>query len=296
MLTEKCFSPSTVNEAVELLSRYGTEMKICAGGTDLFVMMRKGKTAARYLLNLSELDLSYVRKNEDNSLAIGAMMTLNHLQTQPLLNNEPFFALLKAADHVGSLQIRNMATVVGNICTGISSADVSVPLLALDAQVHAVSAKGSRFIPLSEFFIGPRQLAITPNELITELILPAPTKERYFSYFRKVGTRKELLISTLNIAGILHLDAEGIVDELRLAMGVVAPFPVRLFETEKALLGKSLTSETLDGAEAALRGEIHPRSSHHGSKEYRTLLAVNLLRRLLADANESFEGKGVNRQ
>lgn len=295
-MTETCFSPSVVSEAVELLARYGAEMKICARGTDLFVMMRKGKADARYLLNLSELDLSYVRKNKDGSLAIGAMMTLNHLQTQPLLAAEPYLALRKAADHVGSLQIRNMATVVGNICTGISSADVSVPLLALDAQVHAVSAEGSRLIPLSEFFTGPRKLAITPNELITELILPAPAKQDYFSYFRKVGTRKELLISTLNIAGVLHLDQQGIVDELRLAMGVVAPVPVRLCKTEKALLGNPLTSKTLKEAEAALLSEIHPRSSHHGSKEYRTLLAVNLLRRLLTDAEESFEQKGCDCQ
>lgn len=100
----------------------------------------------------------------------------------------------------------------------------------------------------------------------------------------------------MNIAGVLHLDQQGIVDELRLAMGVVAPVPVRLCKTEKALLGNPLTSKTLKEAEAALLSEIHPRSSHHGSKEYRTLLAVNLLRRLLTDAEESFEQKGCDCQ
>lgn len=289
MLTEKCFSPSTIEEAVELLARFGTEMKVCAGGTDLFVMMRKGRADARYLLNLSEMDLSYVREDEDGSLAIGAMTTLNYLQSQPLLNAEPYLALRKAADHVGSLQIRNMATVVGNICTGISSADVSVPLLALDAHVRAVSTKGSRVIPLPHLFVGSRKLSLTPNELITEVILPPKKKDGYYSYFRKVGTRKELFISTLNIAGVLHLDEQCLIDDIRLAMGVVAPVPIRLPETEKALLGKKINDDTLDEAETVMRGEIHPRSSHHGSKEYRTLLAVNLMRRLLTDAGEAFD-------
>ena len=291
MIVEKCYCPASIEEAVTLLAHHCGEMQICAGGTDLFVMMRKGKSQCRYLLDISGLNLASITKKPDGTISIGAGVTLSEVQRNEYLSHPAFQALQKAARHVGSLQIRNMATLVGNICTGITSADTAVPLLALDAHVKLVSKHGSRILPLTEFFIKPRQTAVESDELVTEIILKDYQDTRCQSYFRKVGTRKELLISIFNAAALLFLADDGTVRSAMLAMGVVAPIPIRLLKTEAFLTGKKMDNEVVEKAVAIMQEEIHPRSSFHGSEEYRRLLAANILREFLTDAHQNWLGR-----
>ena len=270
------FRPRSLDEATKLLSQYQGEISICAGGTDLFVMMRKGKTTPRYLLDLSRLPLDYCEEESDG-LRIGANKTLTALQTSCLAGRAPYRALLQAANHVGSLQIRNMATVAGNICTGITSADVIAPMIALDAELCVAGVNGRRRIPAAEFVVGNRRLALAPEELVYEVFLPQQSAETR-SYFRKVGTRKELFISVVNLAIVIDQDVSGLVRKCRLAMGVMAPKTLRLHAAEQELEGKSLTTKTIEASIRAMKTEVSPRSSHHGSREYRLLVAENLLR------------------
>lgn len=287
MQVEKCFCPESLEEATALLKEIGEDTRICAGGTDLFVMMRKGKAQGKYIMDLSSMGLDYIREEPDGTLSIGAMATLTEIQDSPLLHREPYLFLQKAAGHVGSLQIRNMATLAGNICTGIPSADVAVPLLALDASVRLCSAAGERLVPAAEFFKGPRKIDVRPDELVAEILLKNYPSEGMRTYFRKVGTRRELFISIFNAAVLIGKDPDGIVRTVGLAMGVVAPTPVKLRKTEEFLRGKKLEQPVIDQAVCIMQTEISPRSSHHGSEQYRRTVAEHVLRSFLTQARES---------
>lgn len=287
MLIESYYCPRTLQEATEILERYKTDIKICAGGTDLFVMMRKGKSQGRYLLDLGNLPLRYIRQNMDGTISVGAMTTLTEVADSPLLNREPFLFLQEAARHVGSHQIRNVATLVGNICTGIPSADTAEPLLALNAQIHLVSSGGERYVSAGEFFKGPRKIEAQPNELVTEVIFRADSMECSHTFFRKVGTRREMFISLFSVAALLKIGEDGSVKTAGIAMGVVAPTPLKLRRTEEFLCGKRLDDQAIAHALQIMQTEIHPRSSFHGSEEYRRTVASNLLRNILMQARDA---------
>lgn len=279
MSVKECFSPNSLSEALELLEKYGPSAQICAGGTDLFVMMRKGKVAPQYLMDLSSLGLSYIRETNAH-ISIGAMTSLSETEKSPLLHKEPYTFIQQAAGWIGSPQIRNAATLVGNICTGISSADMAPPLLALDAHVKISGQNGDRSIPLSDFFLSPRKIAVNRGELVSEIYMPRLPAKGYHTFFRKVGTRKELFISILNIAVCLGMEAHQ-VNTARIAMGLMAPTPIRLYQTEALLTGTLLTEKVIDEALRIMKTEIHPRTSRHATKEYRIMLAENILRRYL---------------
>ena len=281
MAIEKCFCPKSLKEATDLLEQFNEEINICAGGTDLFVMMRKGKYHGKYLMDISQLGLNYIRENNDNTISIGAMATLTDVQNSEILAQEPYLFLQKAVTHIGSLQIRNMATLVGNICTGISSADAAGPLMVLDAQVRLISSHHERLISLTDFFESPRKTSVLSNELVTEIILSKKMSEKTRTYFKKVGTRKELFISVINVAMLIEKDPDGDVQRAGIAMGVVAPIPIRLIKTEAFLKGKKLNPTVIDDCLEIMQSEISPRSSHHGSEKYRRLVANNILRSFL---------------
>lgn len=280
MYVKECFCPDSLQQALDLLRQFGPAVSPCAGGTDLFVMMRKGKSTPQYLMDLTDLGLSYIEERSD-CIAIGAMTTLTEVETSPLLSEEPYHALCRAAGWVGSPQIRNVATLVGNICTGISSADTATPLLTLDARVGIAGQNGKREVLLSDFFLSPRKTIAASDELVYEILLPKYPSDGFHSFFKKVGTRKELFISIFNVAVLLSM-SEYTVESIRIAMGVMAPVPIRLYQTEAFLTGSTLSVEAINQALEIMKTEVHPRTSHHGTKEYRIALAENILRRYLS--------------
>ena len=284
MRVKECFCPQSLDQALALLSEHGAALQICAGGTDLMVMLRKGKVGAPCLMDISGLDLSEIRA-QDGGISIGALATLTDVQESSLFNKEPYRFLQRAAGWVGSPQIRNAATLAGNLCTGIPSADTSTPLLALDARVRLASVRGTREIPLTGFFLAPRRTVLEPDEMVTEILLPPFPAGDYRTEFRKVGARKELFISMFHIAALLEMDGSA-VKQARFAMGVMAPVPLRLFRTERLLTGNVLTPSRIAEALEVMKTEVCPRTSRHASKEYRMLLAENLLRRFLTEQLE----------
>ena len=214
----------------------------------------------------------------DDTISIGAMTTLTEVATSPILNREPFLFLREAARHVGSFQIRNMATLVGNICTGIPRRGYSAgPLLAANARVHLVSSKGERTISAEEFFKGPRKVELRPSELVTEIATECRLQGKALIPFsERLVLERRCLFPFFSIAALLKINEEGVIKKAGIAMGVVAPIPLKLRETERFLCNRQLDDQTTQHALQIMQEEIHPRSSRHGSEEYRRAVASKI--------------------
>jgi carbon-monoxide dehydrogenase medium subunit len=180
------------------------------------------------------------------------------------------------------MQTRSLGTVGGNICNGTPSADLTIPLLAYGARIRVRSLAGERMIKLCDFFLAPRRTALRKGEIVTAIELFTP-RSNCGAAFGKVGRRRAMRLAVVNAAACLKMEG-GVVRDVRLAMGTVAPIPVRLYRTEEFLRGRELTPPLLEEATAMMAGEISPRSSVRASAEYRREIAGVLLKRILTGA------------
>jgi CO/xanthine dehydrogenase FAD-binding subunit len=267
-------SPTTLSEAVNLLAEEGRT--IIAGGTDLLVNPRY-MLGVREVVDIRRLELDYIQIN-DGWLSIGAGTTMRsvaqHAKIQALANG----ILARGAAVCGSPNIRNMATLVGNVASALPSADTPPALLALDAQVLLMGIGGERIVPLDTFFVGPAK-TVRNRELIREIRVPLSEGDLYGGFY-KIGRTAED-ISVVNAATTLLIRG-GIIHAARLVMGAVAPVPLRAREAEQALLGQPATEETFLRIEEIVRGEVQPISDHRASADYRRrmsgIVAVRALR------------------
>lgn len=268
----------TIEEAISALQS-NDGAKLIAGGTDILIRMRSGKEKPSVLVDIAPTGLNYITQSE-GFIHIGAMARMTDVNENSLFGEEPYDLLRRAAGRVGSWQTRNLATLAGNICTGISSADTAVALLVLDASIRIAGKNGERTIPASEFFLAHRKIAINRDEMVVEALIPL-YKGRWGSYFEKIGKRKELFISVLNIAVAACTHSDGRIQTIRVAMGTVAPIPKRLCKTEAYLADKYPSEEVFRNACEIMQNEISPRSSVHCSREYRVAVGSTLLMRAL---------------
>lgn len=283
------FSPGSLREALDIRSQYGEEVTLLAGGTDLLVRMKDGKETPARLLDLAGAGLDYVQCGED--VRIGAMVSLNHIVENPELR-EKHPILAEAAREVGAVQTRSLATLGGNICTGIPSADMIPALLVLDSQVVLRSRRGERVIRLEDFVAGPRQLRLEEDEILTEVVVPAGNSLRQRGFaFLKVGKRKALRLSIINLAVKLELEpGSDVIRDIAVAMGTVAPVPLRLRQVEEYMTGRELSEGLVAEAIPLVKESISPRTSLRASKEYRLYLAENLFKRGLELARQRAGG------
>ena len=258
-------APKTLKEALELLAEYGDEAKVLAGGTDLLVKMKQRILEPRHIISLRNLsELRGIREGE-SGLYIGAATKLREIERSEIVaGNLPL--LHAAVKAIGSVQIRNMGTIGGNLCNASPAADSAVALMALDADLHVQSLEGERVIPIEEFFKGPGITALKPGELLTVIYVPYPPR-RYGWAFRKIG-RTSLDIATVNAAVLLTLDG-GRVDLCRIALGAVAPTPVRARRAEECLTGEEPTKSLLEEASELVPEDISPITDVRGTAEYR---------------------------
>ncbi|MBR1672359.1 MAG: FAD binding domain-containing protein [Fretibacterium sp.] len=283
------FTPATVNEASALARRYSAEARLLAGGTDVYVMMREGKMQAKYLIDIKGIPgLAGISVLEDGGLRIGAATTFSEIvSSEYVRRNYPSF--LDGMGKIGSLQVRNVATIGGNICNAIPSAD-SVPiLLCLDAQLEAQSERGKRLIPLAGFYRGFRSTALEEGEVVTALLVPSVLKGGCSAYY-KFTRRRALDIALFGVSVALEMDGD-VCRKARVAMATAAPMPVRVEAVEEYLTGKELTDEVLREAGMVARDAISPRSSVRSSGEYRKQLAKALLPRAARAALQRLQGK-----
>lgn len=280
------YSPENLGELYELLSM--KEGQVIAGGTDLIPAMRLKVIQPSALFDLGPLsELRYIDLRQDR-ISIGALSTHTDLERSSLLaKHAPL--LRQAAATVGSLQVRNRGTIGGNIATASPAADTVPPLLVLEAEVFLGSEKGERHLPLEEVLLEPGKTATAADEIITRVEFH-PLPPGIGSAFLKLGKRHAMAISVVSVATVLRL-ANDHVQDVRIALGAVAPTVIRCREAERALLGEPLNEQTLIRASQAAANEISPISDIRATADYRCRAAQELLRRALLIAAQRCRGQ-----
>jgi CO/xanthine dehydrogenase FAD-binding subunit len=269
-------SPASLGEALALLARDEGIWKPFAGGTDLMVLLEAGKLAHKNYLNIWNLSELRGLEVTDSQVTIGALTTYTEIQGNETLRAE-FPMLCQAASETGGLAIQNRGTLGGNIVNASPAADAPPALLVYDAELELVSVKGSRTIPYHSFHKGYKQMDIRPDELLRAIRLPRVSNpEALTHYYRKVGTRKAQAISKICFAGLARMDGDQI-SHMRIALGSVAPIPIRCVRTESALRNQRVNAETTNAAKSALTTEIAPIDDLRSTKDYRLRVALNLL-------------------
>lgn len=266
-----------IDAALAFLAAEGERATVIAGGTDVVLDWQTGRHPIAVALDIHRLPLDHIRW-EDKELVIGALVTHRELERSPTVTAH-LPALAEAAATVGGVQVRNLGTIGGNVVNAVPSADLIPALLVADARVLLRSSTGSRLVPLAEFFRGPRQTVLRPDELIIEFRLPnlAPA---WRSGFIKFGRRKAVALATVNAAVAVRVEG-GRIAGARVAGGVVAPVPLRLRQAEQELEGAPVAPEAVERAVRAVGEEVRPRDSRRGSAEYRQALVTVGVRRLL---------------
>jgi len=274
--------PSSPEEALSLLSDHGTDAKIAAGGTDLWVLMKKKMVRPRVVIDLSAVsDLRFVKETEDG-LHVGPMATLSDLLDFPPLERN-YGVLREAVSEIGSWQIRNRATLAGNLCNASPAADSAPALLVLEAKLRLRSLASERVVDLSDFFQGPGKTLLAPPEMVAEIIIPRPPSPFYGRYLR-FSRRRKVNLALVGVALLLFPgERNGSIREARVALGAVAPTPLRSRRAEATLLGKIVDPSLFHEAARACLEDTTCISDIRASKEYREEILMALVKRGLSE-------------
>lgn len=273
--------PESLDDCLRLLAQRGPETKLLAGGTDLLPQMKNSVVMPKRVIDLSGVARVKILECDAKGLRIGAAVPARQVEQDPRVR-KGYAAVAESAALLGSVQVRNLATVGGNICNAAPSADMAPPLVALEAQAVIAGPKGERRVPLSDFFTGVRKTVVGPDELLVEIFVPAPGPHSGGCYIRHTP-RRELDIAVVGVASQVTI-ANGVCAKARISLAAVAPTPVRATAAEAALEGKPLTPELIERA-ADLAGQAaKPISDQRGSADFRRHLVRILTRRTLTTA------------
>ena len=267
------FAPTTLKEAMDILNDKGEEASILNGGTDLIVRMRDGISEPKYVVDIKKIKGIDDIRIEKGRVFIGATVLLNDLgNNHDIRKNYPF--LSKAALSIGSRQVRNRATCIGNICNASPSAGTATPLLALNATVHVFGNDGEKDILLKDFFVFVRKTLLKHGEIVTGISFE---EQKCLGVYTKISRRKKVDLSTVSSTVIKKED------EYRISFGAVAPTPVRLNKTEEFLKGKILSGNIVEKACELAITEVAPISDVRASESYRRELVQVILRNSLSE-------------
>jgi len=270
------FAPQKIEEALKNLSKYGKEIKVIAGGTDLLVQYYDRLYEINGWLDLKNIKELKEIKIYQNQMEIGAMVT--HAQLENSEDIKKYFPVLgKAAADIGSPQIRNRGTVGGNIVNASPAGDLLAPLMAYDAQFKLQSNQRETIVPAEEFFIGPKKTILRPEQLLVQIILPLPKKKTYGCWI-KIGKRKALIIATITLALVVKMTEDNkIIKDVRTCLGSVAPTPIEIKEIKKKMVEKNFNQ--LDFAELGqiVEDKISPIDDIRGTREYRKDVAKEIM-------------------
>ncbi len=276
-------APTTIDEAGALLNHYGVKAKILAGGTDLLVNLKKKLLSPEQVISLNKIEgLKEISLIQGEGVYIGPLTTAAYL-AEPKRIPEDLAVLAQGAGKLGSPLIRNRATVGGNLATARPASDLASPLLVLGASVRLKGPNGERTLPLKNFLLGPGQTAIRPDEILSLIFVPlfeGPSAGAYF----KLGSRKALEISLVNVASFLGLGPDGSIQEARVALGAVGPTPLLSPGAARVLKGvkpKDENDPVFKEAARAAAQDSKPITDHRGSAEYRREMVEVLTHRSL---------------
>ncbi len=285
------FEPKTVNEALSLLAKYGEQAKVIAGGTDVMVDI-KYKEEPGCLVNIKKIPgLGAIQEN-GGSLRIGPLVTIHEIETNKLVRDR-LPVLWESCHQFASLQIRNTATIGGNICRASPSGETLAPLLVLEAKAKLAFSEGEKTEAFASFFHGPGKSSIGSKGLLTEIDVPYPAQGSRGVYL-KHAVRGAMDIAMVGVAVLVTPDAsKNNVQDARIGLGAVAPTPVRASKTEALLRGKPLTAALVKEAAAMAAAESSPISDQRSSGEYRRWIVEALTRRGLEQSWKAATGKEV---
>jgi CO/xanthine dehydrogenase FAD-binding subunit len=278
------FAPTTVEEALNLLAEQGEGTRIMAGGTDVMVKMTHGLLKPKAIVDVHRIEsLRGIRFHATEGLTIGATARLAEVTSHPdVVRHYP--SLSYAISCMANVEVRNMATVAGNVCNAAPSADTAPPLMTMHAEATLLSLKGERKLPLNDFFRGPSLTYMEPGEILTSIHIPAPPPKSGASY-KRISARCGVDIAAVCVGVNIVLNGQGC-KEARVVLGAVAPVPMRAAKTEALLQGGEQTAELIRQAGDRAAEEAKPISDMRSSADWRKRMVAVLTRRALEEAFE----------
>lgn len=278
------FEPPTLDDAIELMQQGNGRASLMAGGTDLLVEIKENLRSLDSVINIKKIPgLDYLTYTDADGLKFGALTTIRRLETSALIQNK-YAGLAQAASEVGSIQVRNRATVAGNICRASPSADTLPPLIADGASVKLYGPDGARTVLMTDFFTGPGKTVMAADEILTEISVPPPLPNTGKVYI-KHGRRLAMELATVGVAVTLTM-AGDICQQVCLVLGAVAPTPIRVPQAETLLQGNVVTDELVFAAAKLAQATARPISDVRSSAAYRSEMVYVLTQRALKRAVE----------
>jgi carbon-monoxide dehydrogenase medium subunit len=277
--------PETLKEALALAKKYGKKAKFLAGGTDLLIFISHGRVKADYVIDLKGIPgIGGIKYDAKKGLQIGALTTVREVETSPIVIKRYPILTGAATQEFASIQIRNLATIGGNVCNAAPSADTVPALMALGARAKVVGSSGRRTVPLDEFFTGPGKTVLKADEILSELVIPPPARHTGGHYI-KLAARRAMDIAFVGVAAAVQADPkDGAIKDVKIVLGAVAPTPVRALEAERILKGNPLESRIIEEAGEAAEAASRPISDVRASAEYRREMVRVLTKRAVAKA------------
>jgi len=272
----------SIQEAIRLLKEY-PEAHLIAGGTDVLVKLHKGKGNFDHLIDIHDIaELNFISLNDGGDLVIGPLCCFTHVAESALIRRH-IPVLSEAILTIGGPQVRNMATIGGNLCNGVPSADSATPLIALNAVVTIEGPDGSRQLPLENFFLGPSRVALEHHEIMTAITVSRDNYAGYSGHFFKYAMRGAMDIATIGCSAVCRVEDQVLAD-LRLAYGVAAPVPIRCKDTEDKMRGRKVSKQLLDDIAEAVADDVSPRTSWRAAKDFRLQIIATLAHRVVKQA------------
>lgn len=282
------FEPTTIGEASSLLAQYNGEAELLGGGTDLIIGMKDRHLTPKYVISLEKVPgLEGITNDESKGLWVGAMTKMRTIERSSIVR-ERYTALAEGAEEVGSIQIRNLATIGGNIAHGSPAADTAAALLVLDAQVNIASGDGERTVPIADFFLGPGQTVLQKGEILASFSMP-PRSANSGSQYLKHKIRQVMDLAFVGVATAVDLN-NGTVADTKIGLAAVAPKPIRATNAEAIITGHSVSDEILGQAAGAAAAQSSPISDLRCSADHRREIVVALTKETAATAVARAQG------
>ena len=274
----------SVEDAIAKLQEQ-PDAEIISGGSDVLIKIREGKLDGVRLVSIHNIQsIKGVSMEDDGTIVIGPGTSFSHITANPLIQKH-LSMLGYAVDQVGGPQIRNIGTIGGNVCNGVTSADSASSLFAYNAVLELTGPEGIRWVPIAEFYTGPGRTVRRHEEILTAIRIVRKDYEGYGGHYIKYGKRNAMEIATLGCACLVKLASDKkSVEEMRIAYGVAAPTPVRCRKTEEMVRGHIVNQELFEKVGKAVLLEVNPRSSWRASREFRLQLVEELAKRAMSQA------------
>lgn len=285
------YKAENVADAIQKLQEW-PEAEIISGGSDVLIKIREGKLAGKALVSIHNIaELKGVEMEADDTILIRPGTSFSHITAHPLIRQHvPMLGY--AVDQVGGPQIRNIGTIGGNVCNGVTSADSASSLFAFNAILELTGADNIRQVPIQEFYTGPGKTVRRHDEILTAIRIRHQDYEGYSGCYIKYGKRNAMEIATLGCACLVKLSEDKkTLEDMRIAYGVAAPTPVRCPETEQAVKGQQISEALLIQTGKGVLNEVNPRTSWRASKEFRLQLVEELAKRAMAQAVKNGGGE-----